>query len=107
MNVDVHQELKKHYERQKLARSGKIYDNLQFTDMLSQISPTNIQYIMTKNIMSRYLETIHIKIVNNYSNIETEKLNNETIFDYYYSKINSIDDMYECHKAILQEIYSV
>lgn len=107
LNVDVHQELKKHYERQKLARSGKIYDNLQFTDMLSQISPTNIQYIMTKNIMSRYLETIHIKIVNNYSNIETEKLNNETIFDYYYSKINSIDDMYECHKAILQEIYSV
>ena len=106
LNVEVHQELEKHYNRQKEARSGKIYDNLKFTDMLSQISASNIQYIMTKNIMSRYLETIHTKIVNNYSSISAEKLTHETIFTYYYSYISCLDDMFESHKTILQEIYS-
>lgn len=106
LNVEVHQELEKHYNRQKEARSGKIYDNLKFTDMLSQISASNIQYIMIKNIMSRYLETIHTKIVNNYSSISAEKLTHETIFTYYYSYISCLDDMFESHKTILQEIYS-
>ncbi len=61
---------------------------------------------MTKNIMSRYLETIHTKIINNYSDVSAEKLTHDTIFTYYYSYISSLNDMFESHKAILHEIYS-
>ncbi|MCB6622297.1 ATP-dependent nuclease [Mediterraneibacter sp. 210702-DFI.5.30] len=105
LNVEVHQELEKHYKRQKEARSGKIYDNLQFTDMLKEISATNIQYIMTKPIMDRYLESLHAGIVNNFSNISAVKLDHRTIFTYYYQQISCLDDMFESHKALLQEIY--
>lgn len=105
LNVEVHQELEKHYKRQKEARSGKIYDNLQFTDMLKEISATNIQYIMAKPIMDRYLESLHAGIVNNFSNISAVKLDHRTIFTYYYQQISCLDDMFESHKALLQEIY--
>lgn len=105
LNVEVHQELEKHFNRQKKARSGKIYDNLTFAEMLSQISADNIQYIMTKPIMDCYLESLHTRILSNYSNISVVKLDHRTIFTYYYQQIGCLDDMFESHKALLQEIY--
>ena len=73
---------------------------LQFTDMLKEISATNIQYIMTKPIMDRYLESLHAGIVNNFSNISAVKLDHRTIFTYYYQQISCLDDMFESHKAL-------
>ena len=73
--------------------------------MLKEISATNIQYIMAKPIMDRYLESLHAGIVNNFSNISAVKLDHRTIFTYYYQQISCLDDMFESHKALLQEIY--
>ena len=105
-DIDVHQELKKHFERQIKQRSGRTYDNLKFEDVLRHITANNIQYVLTKNIMDKYLNEIHNKIVSAYSNISAQALKNDSIFTYYYSWISSIDDIIPSHKLMLEEIYS-
>lgn len=106
-NEDVHGELKKHFERQLKVRDGRAYKNLQFRDVLVQISENNIQYIMTKKIMNLYLGEIHNKIVSVFpQTTNIAQLNKDTIFAAYYSQIGDESDLLDCHKAMLNEIYS-
>ena len=69
--------------------------------MPSQISNSNIQYILTKNIMDKYLTSIHEQIKFIYGTLSKDKLNRDTIFDFYYNWINSTDDLFLCHKRLL------
>ena len=54
-DTEIYRELEKHFNRQIKNRSGRTYKNLQFCDILTVISRDNIQYIMTKEIMNKYL----------------------------------------------------
>lgn len=100
-NNEVHKELKKHFNRQKEKRASQLYQKLEFSDMPSQISNSNIQYILTKNIMDKYLTSIHEQIKFIYGTLSKDKLNRDTIFDFYYNWINSTDDLFLCHKRLL------
>ena len=53
-DTEIHDELENHFNRQIKNRSGRIYRNLQFRDVLAVISSGKIQYIMTKGIMNKY-----------------------------------------------------
>ena len=105
-NADIHQELEGHFKRQKEKRAERIYNELEYRDVLNQIDSTSVQYIMTKNIMDRYLHSIHSKLQTLFPEIEKESLTCASIFDFYYSWISSYDDIFDCHKIILDEIYS-
>lgn len=103
-NVEVNQELNRHFTRQKEKRSGRVYDSLCFCDMLEEIDENNVQYILTKKIMDMYLVEIHRRIQSSIGTSKNE-LDKDNIFTFYYSWINSLDDIFDCHKKILEEIY--
>lgn len=104
-NTNIHQELEHHFQRQMKKRSGRVYQHLEFRDVLCNISAANIQYIMTKSIMDKYLGSIHLKIQSLFPEVTKPALTHDSIFGFYYSWISSINDLYECHKAILSELY--
>lgn len=104
-NIEVHTELEAHFNRQKTARSGRIYDSISFADMLRQVTESNIQYIMTKKITNLYLKRAHEEIICKYPN-NNPPLDTNGIFDFYYSKISSLEDMLDSHVLILNEIFS-
>ena len=75
-------------------RSGRTYRNLQFRDVLAVISSNNIQYIMTKGIMNKYLKAIHDKIIIGFpQTVSMTPLDIDSIFTEYYSHINTVDDL--------------
>ncbi|MDP3445463.1 MAG: AAA family ATPase [Ignavibacteria bacterium] len=99
----INKEFEKNFQRQKTNRREKIYNKLQFRDVLTEINPSNIQYIMTKGILDSYLGDIHNEIDAIYE-IEVEKLNSKTIFDAYYVSISSLSDFFECHLELLNSL---
>lgn len=106
-DTEIHDELENHFNRQIKNRSGRIYRNLQFRDVLAVISSGKIQYIMTKGIMNKYLKAIHDKIVIGFPQTASmTPLDKDSIFTEYYSHINTVDDLLDCHKKILDEIYT-
>ena len=106
-NTEIHKELEKHFNRQIKKRDGRTYRNLQFCDMLALISSGSIQYIMTKEIMNKYLKAIHDKIEIGFPQVAgISPLNKDTIFSVYFSQISTVDDLLDCHKSMLDEIYT-
>lgn len=105
-NVQIHQELEKHFSRQKKKRSGRVYQALEFRDMLAQINASNIQYIMTKQILNKYLEKIHNEVVTHYEGITIPKLTSQSIFPFYFSWVNCKNDIFDSHIEMLDRIYN-
>lgn len=106
-DVELYSELENHFNRQIKNRSGRTYRNLQFRDVLAVISNRNIQYIMTKEIMNKYLKAIHDKIVSGFPQTASiTPLDKDSIFTEYYSQINTVDDLLDCHNNMLDEIYT-
>lgn len=102
----IHKTWKKHFERQLKARSGRVYKGLKPEDVLSQITPTTIQYIMTKEIMDVFLQSLHNYISSTYPTSVKPALTSQSIFSYYYSWITGLNNMFDAHKSILALIYS-
>lgn len=100
----IHEELEKHFLRQKEQRKEKIYETLRFQDMLREIDHTNVSYIMTKPILDMYLSELHNKILNIYGTTKIA-LKNDTIMEFYYDSISSINDIFESHKELLALLY--
>lgn len=100
----VHEELETHFIRQKEQRKEKIYETLRFQDMLREIDSTKISYIMTKPILDMYLIELHGRIGVIYGT-SLSALKNDTLMEFYYNNILSIDDIYECHKELLELLY--
>lgn len=106
-DTELYGEFENHFNRQIKNRSGRTYRSLQFRDVLAVISSNNIQYIMTKGIMNKYLKAIHDKIVIGFPQTASmTPLDIDSIFTEYYSHINTVDDLLDCHKTILDEIYT-
>ena len=100
----IHEELESHFLRQKEQRKEKIYETLRFQEMLREIDNTKISYIMTKPILDMYLAELHGRIVAIYGT-SLSTLKNDTLLDFYYNNISTIDDIYECHKELLGLLY--
>lgn len=61
---------------------------------------------MTKKILNLYLAELHEKIVDEFPQVANiDSLNTSNIFTVYYSQIVTEEDIYDCHKEILNEIY--
>lgn len=95
----IHEELESHFLRQKEQRKEKIYETLRFQEMLREIDNTKISYIMTKTILDMYLSELHGRIATIYGT-SLSTLKNDTLLDFYYNNISTIDDIYECHKEL-------
>lgn len=100
----IHEELESHFLRQKEQRKEKIYETLRFQEMLREIDNTKISYIMTKPILDMYLSELHGRIATIYGT-SLNALKNDTLLDFYYNNISTIDDIYECHKELLELLY--
>lgn len=100
----VHEELETHFLRQKEQRKEKIYETLRFQDMLREIDNTKISYIMTKPILDMYLTELHRRIGAIYGT-SLSALKNDTLMEFYYNNILTIDDIYECHKELLEFLF--
>lgn len=100
----IHEELENHFQRQKEQRKEKLYETLRFQDMLREIDNTKISYIMTKPILDMYLAELHGRIVAIYGT-SLSALKNDTLLEFYYNTISTIDDIYECHKELLELLY--
>ena len=98
----LHKEIEKHFERQKSKRPE--VKDIKLLDMLCEINETNIQYIMTKSILDKYLSFLHDEIIRKHSVTNTEALNNSTIMTLYLESIISMDDLYVCHKEMIYKI---
>ena len=102
----IHKPWKKHFDRQLKVRSGRVYRNLKAEDVLSLIEPSSIQYIMTKELMNKFLNDIHSFIISNYATCTQQALTSQSIFTHYYSWITGLNDIFDAHKSILTQIYS-
>lgn len=102
----LHMAWKKHFERQIKARSGRVYNDLKPEDVLTLITPTTIQYIMTKDIMNIFLQNIHAFVLSNFPRVAKPALTSQNIFSFYYSWLTDLDDMFDAHKSLLTQIYS-
>lgn len=97
----------KKFERQKKARAGNsVYKNLNPQDVLSLVNAANIQYIMTKDIMDGFLMRVDQFLKTAYPQTTKPALTHTSIFDYYYSWITSLDNIFESHKELLGKIYT-
>ena len=100
----VYKELKEqHFDRQTIDRR-KIYDGIIFSDVLSEISDLNIQYIMTKQIATWYYEEIHRMMKNIDPSITSVALTSSDIESIYIDNINSLADLFACHISMIDEI---
>ena len=105
------------FQTQKDRREeNRVYKKLRKEDVLRQINESTIQYIMTKRIMNMFLKEVHQKVVSTYPHISKVQLGVQEgkkgkddyvdLFDYYYSWMKGLDDMFEAHKSMLCKVYS-
>lgn len=71
---EINKKFEKHYNRQKENRKEKVYKDFNLRDVLRQINSSNIQNIMTKEILDMYLEEVHAAIHSNICSISKSKL---------------------------------
>lgn len=100
----IYKELKEqHFDRQ-LSERRRIYNGVTFADVLNEITSANIQYIMTKEISKWYYEEIHNKLLVINPAIAVAALSPEDVENLYLDNILSINDIYQCHLNLINEI---
>lgn len=100
----IYKELKEqHFDRQ-LSERRRIYNGVTFADVLNEITSANIQYIMTKEISKWYYEEIHNKLLAINPAIAVAALSPEDVENLYLDNILSINDIYQCHLNLINEI---
>lgn len=99
---ELHTKLEKHFKRQKSQRPE--YEKLEFRDMLAEISKDNIEYIMTKEILNQFLADVHNQVTGIFNNIQSDALNHNTLVTFYFGTLHNIDDMYDCHRDLINKI---
>ncbi|WP_312339044.1 ATP-dependent nuclease [Anaerospora hongkongensis] len=97
----IHKELETHFNRQKSKRPE--YKDLVFRDMLLEIDETNIEYAMTKAMLDKYLMDLHQYVVGRYT-VQSDALNHSIIMTFYLGSIRRVEDFYDCHKTLIDQI---
>lgn len=98
---NLYKNLQEHFNRQKKKRTE--YKAIDYDDMLRCINETNIEYIMTKKITDRFLNEVHTRLQEHYT-LPNEPLTSSSICNYYSHSISNMNDLYDCHKEIIQKI---
>lgn len=98
---NLYKNLQEHFNRQKKKRTE--YKAIDYDDMLRCINETNIEYIMTKKITDRFLNEVHTRLQEHYT-LPNEPLTSSSICNYYLHSISNMNDLYDCHKEIIQKI---
>ena len=83
----------------------KVSSELHSPKTSHRILPVNIQYILTKAIMDKYLISIHKKIRILFPYVKKTELTHNSIFNFYYTWISDKNDIFDCHLAMLKELY--
>lgn len=99
----VHDELAKHFDRQKRKREN-IYNNISFNDVLADINAGNIQFIMTKEIIHWYYEELHNRFCALDNTIHGNQLTSTDILSLYKNSLHELGDFYQCHIDMFNEI---
>ena len=99
----VYNELAKHFDRQKRKREN-IYNNIFFNDVLADINAGNIQFIMTKEIIHWYYEELHKRFCALDNTIHGNHLTSTDMLSLYNNSLHVLDDFYESHIAMFNEI---
>lgn len=105
ITTSIHEKIKAAFDSQMGSRQEGLYKKLTLKGFISEINSTNIQYIMTKDILDDYLSDIHDKIIGIYNVQDIDKLTNKSIMEYYIDNLYSIDDFYDFHLMILEKLY--
>jgi len=97
----IHKELETHFNRQKSKRPE--CKDVVFRDMLLEIDENNIEYVMTKAMLDKYLMDLHQDVVGRYT-VQSDALNHSTIMTFYLGSIRRVEDFYDCHKTLIDQI---
>ena len=95
-----------HFKRQKKERQ-RLYGGITFQDVIDEISDANIQYIMTRPIATWYYEDIHGMIKALHPEIEKASINIAEVENTYLNNIHSLNDFYDCHISMLEQILAL
>lgn len=95
-----------HFKRQKKERQ-RLYGGITFQDVIDEISDANIQYIMTRPIATWYYEDIDGMIKALHPEIEKASITIADVERTYLDSILSLNDFYDCHIAMLEQILAL
>lgn len=95
-----------HFERQKEARQ-RLYNGIVFQDVINEITDANIQYIMTKPIATWYYEDIDTRIKALHPEIVKAPITINDVESTYLGNILSLDDFYDCHVTMMEQILAL
>ena len=95
-----------HFKRQKQERQ-RLYGSITFQNVIDEISDANIQYIMTRPIATWYYEDIHGMIKALHPEIEKASINIAEVENTYLDNIHSLNDFYDCHISMLEQILAL
>ena len=95
-----------HFKRQKKERQI-LYGGITFQNVIDEISDANIQYIMTRPIATWYYEDIDGMIKALHPEIEKAPINIAEVENTYLDNIHSLNDFYDCHIAMLDQILAL
>ena len=95
-----------HFKRQKKERQ-RLYGGITFQDVIDEISDANIQYIMTRPIATWYYEDIHGMIKALHPEIEKASINIAEVENTYLDNNHSLNDFYDCHISMLEQILAL
>ena len=95
-----------HFKRQKKERQ-RFYCDITFQDVIDEIFDVNIQYIMTRPIATWYYEDIHGMIKAQHHEIVKAPINIAEVENTYLDNIHSLNDFYDCHITMLEQILAL
>lgn len=103
VNDKYYKKIKYSFEQQKKRRSKcKLYSSLCWDDIIKEIEPNTIQYIMNKEILQMYLNEV-MQILKLYDS-EIVNLDSKTIICDYLTYISAISqDAFKSHMSIVSE----
>lgn len=95
-----------HFKRQKKERQ-RLYGGITFQNVIDEISDANIQYIMTRPIATWYYEDIDGMIKALHPEIVKAPINIAEVENTYLDNIHSLNDFYDCHISMLEQILAL
>lgn len=107
IGTTVYNELKSKFEEQlRRRRDNDLYKTMNFEHFICDMN-NNIQYIMNKNIIDKYLADLdsNISILN--SSLKYKTLTNKNLIETYIENIDSLNGFCNFHLDLLVKIYEI
>lgn len=103
----VYNELKSKFEDQlRRRKNNNLYETMNFEHFICDMN-NNIQYIMNKNVIDKYLTDLDSSITILNSSVKGKILTNKTLIEKYIENIDSLNDFCYFHLSLLVKIYEI